>query len=283
MAEQKNFINVRTAQTVRLKKNAASAKADADAAKLSSGASALIAASADDRAGTAVTTSANAIQKAEAVETEFNQLKNTDWPTYKDGIDQSIEQLRGEIPNTETFTEDFVGKTGEQTMEGPLLIHKHNGDSELHIMGADNKFYRIWATQGSFALLDEHRDRVRLSIADPLDDGDAATKKYVDERLITISPIEAQVSVTSDNHVILMAVEKEPKGVFCIVFGSDSTIYVVTNNGIGKIIIVENGSHNTYNVITTSYEGNIYKMLVDGNLPYSKFVSPEYIGFYYHD
>ena len=78
--------------------------------------------------------------KAETVETGFNQLKDTEWPAYKDGIDQSIEQLRGDIPTAESLAEDFVGKTDAQEMEGPLTINNTIASDGGLIVKCDGPF-----------------------------------------------------------------------------------------------------------------------------------------------
>ena len=143
------------------KQDAASAKAEADAAKLSADAAAQSAASAEESAGTAATTSADAMLKAETVETGFNQLKDTEWPAYKEGIDQSIEQLRGEIPTAESLAEDFVGKTGAQEMEGPLTINAIDSDGGL-IVKCDGQFGGISITDST----DTSNATTALSIAE---------------------------------------------------------------------------------------------------------------------
>lgn len=215
------------------KQDAASAKAEADAAKLSADAAAQSAASAEESAGTAATTSADAMLKAEAVETGFNQLKDTEWPAYKEGIDQSIEQLRGEI----STAEDFVGKTDAQEMEGPLTINNTMGSHGGLVINNDGMFGGVTITnsndtsnaettlsQGELMLsapIDsddycrvflnaEYKNGVGIldiatntksnvyvsstnirGVADPIQNIDAANKKYVDSKIkdLNITPV----------------------------------------------------------------------------------------------
>lgn len=172
------------------KQDAASAKAEADAAKLSADAAAQSAASAEESAGTAATTSADAMLKAETVENGFNQLKETEWPAYKEGIDQSIEQLRGDIPTAETFADDFVKKnpSSGQTVgnyflsvkadngyavslnpEGCVTIHREGKDVRLFNDGIYTDF--------------EHMRLGTYKVATPTEDNHAATKEYVDSKI----------------------------------------------------------------------------------------------------
>lgn len=91
------------------KQSAAEAKAEADAAHQSAD-------SAAESAGTAASTSADALLKAEQVEEGFNQLKDTDWPAYKAGIDSSIEGIRESVSG---LGDEYVKKSGD-VMTGRL-------------------------------------------------------------------------------------------------------------------------------------------------------------------
>ena len=193
------------------KQDAASAKAEADAAKLSADAAAQSAASADESAGTAATTSADALLKAETVETEFNQLKDTEWPSYKQGIDQSIEQLREDTVNKSYVEENFLSKTvagaqyvndlvivGEDSNgvgvypEGKIVIASANAAKDPHTYGPDG-FYNVYNVEQNLYTLGNFK------VASPINDNDAATKGYVDSHTAKLKSVFLDVCTINDN------------------------------------------------------------------------------------
>ncbi len=245
------------------KQDAASAKAEADAAKLSAEAAAQSAASAEESAGTAATTSADAMLKAETVETGFNQLKETEWPAYKEGIDQSIVQLRGEIPSAESLASDFVEKNPNevQIIKNHVLSVETNADGlaksavELHPEGyvtlnpEEGNDVRIFS-DGIYQSA-ERDTLVPYKVGEPTDQAHAATKAYVDSQKNSFSLSYGGGTATDNLSYRLAELTEDSVDLFIFMVGTiKDTANTILFIGYNNIVLNDATVSSTIHAIT---------------------------------
>ena len=176
--------------------------------------------------------------------------------------------MRGDIPTEESLDEKFVGKTGEQVMEGPLTI----GTVEL-TTNQDIVTLRHYSEDVPY------RVTVR-GVASPSDSTDAVNREYFDNNIQRISVTYGIAEVTEDRSVILDAIDSEVSSLYSIIPNSAGTVYVEYTGTKGVVIVVHNGS--TFELVAKSVEyekdNHRYIFRVATDLPYHAFIDSIYMG-----